>query len=608
MKQSSISHTQNHPYQKLLWIIIALSFIPAAFLLWNRISYEQSSKTTALVMDYNALSIQAKRYGKEPQELLTHYQKLGINGVAIYEDTIGTLQQNGQLIIKNGYELLDRFPNGDLKSSSVYMNASTELLETLSQRYTIPTRFVEINHQRWLEWPVDPTYLPAGPNKELIDSVEKKGLFVVYRPYHDEGIPLKNIGSDWPAVPFIAFTGDEVIGARTPELLSQVSASLGNRLPAIIEGNIQKGLDQLVHQHGGVRLFALSPQWQFGLDPLDVASKYNLAARERSQRLLYVRPYPTINETETMLTRTTELLQRSGIILTKPDIQFYRPADIWQYLSLLGPLAALLLLGLSIPLRRLGLLLVGGIFVGSVALNGFQPVAAGALLSAVTFPALGFVLRRGQMTDWFFATALSLMGVVFVSALGATFYSTLGLEPFRGVGLTLLLPLLLVAVSFLPRQDIRQTVSDLYHAPIKLGDVLIMALGLGLLLMVFERRGNATGGTPSQFETDLRRGLQDNLVRPRFKEVGAHPLALLGLGASLPTYFSALLIVGGVMGQASILNTFSHFHTPFLISATRCFLGLAIGLAIGYILTFLLKKVMHLWKQTTWHKETEAVQ
>ena len=39
-------------------------------------------------------------------------------------------------------------------------------------------------------------------------------------------------------------------------------------------------------------------------DPLDVASKYNLAARERGQRLLYLRPYPTLNETEDMLTRT----------------------------------------------------------------------------------------------------------------------------------------------------------------------------------------------------------------------------------------------------------------------------------------------------------------
>jgi len=58
-------------------------------------------------------------------------------------------------------------------------------------------------------------------------------------------------------------------------------------------------------------------------------------------------------------------------------------------------------------------------------------------------------------------------------------------------------------------------------------------------------------------------------------------ILILGLSGKLPGYFSGLMLLGGTMGQASILNTFSHFHTPFLISATRCFLGLGLGLLIG---------------------------
>lgn len=595
-------------FTPLLLGLVSLSLIPALMLTAQRVAYEKSQKTSALVMDYPALVTQAKRYGQTPQQLLDHYKTLGVNGVALYEDTIGSLQQRGDVLIKNGYELAADFPKAGFKTSAVYMRSeSPQLLQSLRERYTIPTREVTLGGQHWVEWPSDPTYLPAGPDTALINTLKSQGLTLVYRPYYDAAVPINKVGTDWPDVPFIAFTDDEVIGARTPELLAQVDRAMGKRLPAIIEGNIQKELDTLVMNHGGVRLFAVAPSWQNSLDPLDVASKYNLAARERGQRLLYLRPYPTLNETDQMLTRTRELLAKSGVQITAPQVSFYNPSALLQALSIVGPLAALLLLGLSLPLRRLGLGLAGLTALAAFGLNGLNPFAGAALVAAVTFPALGLVLRRGKATDWFMATALSLVGVVFVSALGATHNSTLGLEPFRGVGLTLLLPLMLVAASFLPRQDIRKTVSDIYAAPIRLGDILVMGLGLGLLMMVFERRGNATGGSTSQFEASLRRDIQDSIIRPRFKEVGAHPLAILGLSGQLPGYFSALMLLAGVMGQASVLNTFSHFHTPFLISAARCFLGLGIGLVVGLVLSALVDWVLKLWhSHAPWRTEGAA--
>ncbi len=586
-----------HPLTLPLLGLVLLSFLPALALTFQRVSYERSQKTSALVMDYPAMVTQARRYGLEPQALLDKYKALGVNGVAIYEDTIASLEQRGEVYMKNGSDLAADFPRQGVKTNAVYMKSnSPAVLESLRGRYTIPTREVTIGGNRWLEWPTDPRYLPAGPDNALVDNLKRQGLVLVYRPYNDEAVPTARVGSDWPAVPFIAFTGDEVIGARTPELLAQVDKALGQRLPAIIEGNIQKELDTLVEHHGGVRLFAVAPSWQNTLNPLDVASKYNLAARERGQRLLYLRPYPTINETETMLTRTKELLAKSGVQITAPKVSFYQPSGLLRALSMLGPMAALLLLGLSYPLRRLGLVMAGLTLLLAFGINKFSPFGGAALLAAVTFPALGLVLRRMKVTDWFIATGLSLVGVVFVSALGASQSSTLGLEPFRGVGLTLLVPLLLVAASFLPRQDIRTTVANIYNAPIKLGDIAVMGLGLALLMLVFERRGNATGGSTSSFEASLRRDIQDSVVRPRFKEVGAHPLAILGLSGKLPGYFSALMLLGGVMGQASILNTFSHFHTPFLISATRCFIGLGIGLLVGLVLVWAVQLVINLWR------------
>ncbi|GGL14949.1 hypothetical protein GCM10010844_37260 [Deinococcus radiotolerans] len=584
-----------HPLTPLLLGLIFLSAIPALILAFGRVSYEQSQKTAALVMDYPAVVTQARRFGRDPQELLAHYQSLGVNGVGMYEDVIGNLAQRGELYLKSGADLRAETGDAAVSPRNFYLRSlKPGVAESLPARYTIPTRTVQVDGQTWTEWPTDPTFLPVGPDEQLLQQLKARGLMPVYRPYADDAV--REPGADWPDVPFVLFNGEEVIGARTPELLAQINERLGQRVPALIEATPQRGLDTLVATHGGARTFSVNAAWQNRLDPITLASKYNLAARERSMRLLYVRPYPTINETDDLLRRTTELLGKSGVKITQPVIEPFHENTLLRTLSLIGPVAALLLLGLSFPLLRLGLIAAAASGLLALVMNKFNPYAGVALIAAVTFPALGLVLRRARMSDWFIATGLSLTGVLFVSALGATKDSVLGLEPFRGVGLTLLLPLLLVAASFLPRQDLRKTISDVYGAPIKLGDILIMAIAAGVFALVFLRRGNTTGAGVSDTEAKIRQDLQDTLVRPRFKEMAGHPLGLLGLSGVLPGYFGALLILGGVVGQSSILNTFSHFHTPLLISAQRCFLGLGVGLIAGLIMVQLVRAALHLWR------------
>lgn len=588
---------QPHPLSNILLIITLLAILPAILLAVQRVQFEQSQKTVAMVMDYPTLVTQARRFGQDPLELLEKYKKLGINGVAIYEDVVGNLEQRGEIYMRSGAEMAVNFPGSDVKTNAFYMRSlKPGIAENLPKKFTIPTRQVKIGNATWVEWPSDPLFLPVGPPQELIDFFKKQKLTIIYRPYGSEAV--KEPAADWPDVPFVAFNGEEVIGARTPELLATVSERMGKRLPALIEASPQRGLDQLIEEHGAARLFSINPAWQERLQPIELASKYNLAARERSMRLLYMRPYPSINETEDLLKRTSLLLKESGITVTNPDVQPFEPNSLFRMLSIIGPITALLLLGLSFPLRTIGLLAALFTALISVALNKANPYASAALIAAVTFPALGFVLRRHKPTDWFIATGLSLAGVLFVSALGASRESTLGIHPFSGVGLTLLLPLLLVAASFLPKQDLRLTAAKLYNTPIKLGDMAMIGIGLALFALAFLRRGNATGASVSSVEADARTAIQDSIVRPRFKEVAAHPLGILGVSNKVPSYFGPLLILAGVVGQSSILNTFSHFHTPLLISATRCFLGLGFGLLLGLIAIQVLQFGIKLWKNT----------
>lgn len=586
-----------HRLQPLLLGVLALSAVPAALLAADRVAFENSEKTVALVMDYPALAAQAKETGQTPETLLAHYRSLGVNGVAVYEDVVGSAVQKGRALLLSGADLKSRNPDlPGIDPQKTYLRSiEAGTVEDLARRFNFQALIEErtIGGQTWYEWPIDPRFLPAGPDTALIDSLKSQGYVTLYRPYDDQRV--LNVGADWPDVPFIAFNGTEVIGARDPEQLQAIREKLGNRVPALIEGSRQTGLNDLIRGRTAARMFSLNATWQGRLSPEEVASKYALAARERTQRLLYLRPFPTQAETDAFLTRLGGQLDRAGIEVGTPEIRNYEPSSLLRALSLLGPLAALLLLGLSYPLPRVGLLVAGLAGLGALALNGLQPFPAFALIAAITFPALGIVLRRARITDWFIATGLSLLGVLFVSALGASRDSMLGLDPFRGVGLTLLAPLGLVLLSFLPRQDVRRTAQDLFRRPFSTGDLLILGLAGAAFAVAFLRRGNTSSVGVSNTEAKIRQDLQDAIIRPRFKEVLGHPLLLVGLSGVLPGYLGALGLLGGVMGQASILNTFSHFHTPLLISATRAFIGLGVGLVVGLIAVEVLKWLIRTW-------------
>ena len=579
-----------------LLALIALSLIPALILAASRVQFEAAQKTVSLVMDYSALTAQANLNGIAPLDLLARYRTLGVNGLAVYEDTIATLENRAAIYKQPGTELAIKYPGQGVNPQKTYMRdlSGGREVARLRSRYSIPTSTQVIGGQTWTVWPTDPSFLPAGPNLPLIATLKKLGYVLVYRPY--DSPVVKAPGADWPDVPFLAFNDTEVIGARDPALLEQIKGRLGKRVPAIIEFNPQKGLDELIMGQPGIRLFSINGAWQDLLTPADVSSKFVLAARERSHKLLYARPFKTIPETETFLNSVTSGLDKWGIKIGTPVPAAYQPSALLRWLCVLGPLAAIVLIGLSYPLVRLGLIMAGLGLLLALGLNGGQPFPGFALVAAISFPALGLVLRRGDKRDWFVATGFSLVGVLFVSALGASRDSMLGLDPFKGVGLTLLFPLLLVALSFLPRQDIRKTAYQIYSTPLKLGDILVLLLVAGVVALVYLRRGNATGVGVSDAEAKVREALQDSIIRPRFKEVAGHPLLLLGLARILPGYVTLLLLLGGVVGQASMLNTFSHFHTPLLISFERVLIGLGVGLLFGYVLVYLVTLALRLWQ------------
>ncbi len=165
---------------------------------------------------------------------------------------------------------------------------------------------------------------------------------------------------------------------------------------------------------------------------------------------------------------------------------------------------------------------------------------------------------------------------------------------FRGVKLALTAPSVLIALTELWRW--RAMGWDKLITQLKRGAWLVPAIGFGALFLVLERSGNLPMIPVARWEELIRERLEDWLTaRPRFKEflVGHPALVLWKRDYSL---VQLGLLALGALGQASIINTFVHLHTPLALSLWRTLNGLVLGLFIGVFLRVMLWRVGR-WRQ-----------
>jgi Family of unknown function (DUF5693) len=570
-----------------LSILLTLSIIPALLMAWQRIQFERNYNTLALVMDYSDVLKQARENGLPVETLLEKYKALGVGGVAVYEATLARLVQNDAAVYRDGSSWRnDRISLGrdvsQIVSRGFYARSIiVGTVEKFAAKYKYQTRRVLVDGQQWIAFPLDVFGNPAGPDLSLISRLEGLGLFVVYRPF--DQLAVTDPGADFPKVPYLIYGGDSVSGSADEAKLERVRQRTTGMVTGLIEATDQVGIDVITKINATVRVFAIRPEWQALLKPEEVASKFVLAARERNHRLLYIRPFLRIDDTERFLKQIKIGLDKAQLKLGKPGPLEFAPNPTLRRLSVLGPALGLALLATCFSSAWLGSLIAVGT-LGLCLVAGGIGFSGVALLAACVFPTLGFALARETPISWFKATLITLMGAFFVAALGTSRNEVLTLEPFRGVALTLALPPLLLALAMLPNQDIRKTLRDLWNVEINLGTLSLALIGLAAIALVLARRGNTPSVGVNATEAKVRAALQDSIIRPRTKELLLHPAALLGSARGWPLWFSNLLLLAGVIGQGSIIDSFAHYHTPLLISLLRTVNGIFWGGLIGFII------------------------
>jgi hypothetical protein len=587
---------------RALWLLVALALVPAAVLVVMRVQSEGTKRSVAIVMDELALAEQASYLGVSSLELGLRYGALGLGGIALYEETVETLALKGRAAAMLGREAravaaaAGQLPPAVPADATLVTELEEGALDVLLATSWPPARPVEIQDRTWYLWPGDSFRIrPAGPDRAQVEAWHAAGFDIAYRPRNFPN--LREVGVHYPPeARYLVYAGLQVAGF--PNAMDDAVAASEGYFTGIIEGTAQDGLPALAREVPTVRLLSFNQDYiNQRLRPADLIEKYLLAANERNVRLLYLRPYTEeqlgdmVENTEALVEGLVRELERDGFTvgpLQALDVDYAAPAWL-RLLAALGILAGLGLLALAFP-PPWGLYATAA--VGALALVAAGPSwAALALLAALVFPVLGFAHFGPGLLTMVRATGVALIGAAFLVAVGSDRATMLAIEPFAGVAATLVVPPALFAAHALLRWRAPASwLRYLWGYRLRLGDLAVAIVIAAVLGLVVMRRGNFPILGASEAELALRGFLNELFVRPRFKELVGHPLAILALlNPRWPAWATGPLLVAGVVAQASILNSFSHYHTPLIVSLQRTLIALVIGVLVGLVLVPLVR-------------------
>ena len=627
----------------ILVLVLTAAVLLGAYLALGRFMVENSARTVELAVDLNDLKKMAA-FDRQPLgRVLGEIRQIGITEIGVFEETLPDANALGELYYAKGSGLL-RFKKlspslavlsqkGKIKPDRTYIYVPEEqvrkrvfahLKSALGEK---AVRFLGKEVMEVDELEEDLRTLGLGLSESQAKYLAKQGLTIVPRVWNDPRYNLGNIEQKIEALRghrLVIFDGDEVLGY--PDALPALASALKKY-------KISYGYVEIVKQGGDldlkkrmgdnvVRVHSVPKDELKKIDKAEALDRFVRAVRERDVQLVYIRPFlppqidafPVEYNIKYLRELKAKLAAAKFSLGPAAKTPHLRPKGWEIFLLGCGVLCgALFLLDAFTPLPTwlLALLFVAGagaIFsVGSLGKTLLLQKYL-AFTAALVFPSYAVVSslarpKKGAVL-LFWDAALLLLNVVVETSVGIFLMLGLladsrfmtGVEVFPAVKLALSLPVLIVAAYFLlsaVRGSWWERVKSLLGTRISL-----LAAGLGLILLgalavLVARSGNFILPVPGA-EKYFRNWLEIVLfVRPRTKEflVGYPALYLAAL------YYLRgnrswlwLLAAIGVIAPVSVFNSFSHIHTPLLISLTRTLNGLALGLVISIIVGLIARR------------------
>ncbi|MCI6869310.1 MAG: DUF5693 family protein [Selenomonadales bacterium] len=584
----------------------------------------------------------------------TQFKKLNVNGKATAWNgsTIIANYQNGALADPAWCALVE---DGTIKGTNVYVTGHheqtfKEVHEDLLRRLGDDrVRELTIGKQQVLEVKANYTAfikMDLGLPTDEMQEVNAAGFHVIARPTNFNHCTREDVDAvfkrlDGIDVSDIVFSGSQALGAPdeadyTADKMMERGITLG-----MIEGVTQlqffpqDGLLDIARDmdYKSARFYTIAKEELEKLKIDDAVERWSNTDAERNIRInllrIYEKPAPGMSLLETNMTYFAavrdQLVAHGYKIGPAATYEHFYPSALLRAVVMAGVAAAMVLyLSLVVPALKpkymYGLLaiLMVGMMAPVLMGHGNKIRLIAAFASANVFPAIAIIWQldrirsrqaegNSSLIKIFIAGAIALFASGVVSYVGASYLSgsladteyLLEVNIFRGVKLTFVLPLVLVAIAFLQRFDVFDGKMDdtdgviaqakkILDMPVKIKTLFIMLLVLAAGVVFVARSGHTMGMPVSGAELQFRAFLEKAMyARPRSKELMiGHPAFMLAAMAwfrKWPTMVLFALVIVATIGMGSMVETFAHMRSPVFMSFARGIGGIVLGCGVGAI-------------------------
>lgn len=605
------------------WVLVIVGLVGMAPGLAQRADIEARNTTYELTVAYPELTAMALG-GIDLDTSLPALRDAGLTSVAVDMQTIRDLEREGDVTLLGRADLLSLLLLSGEPASAMPTEGDAFILVADDDgsvvdriRRAAPAGDVEqvtVAGQRMYQISgiEGIASLPLGYDHAQLRELTDHGLDVIARlPITVSTVEfaideLAAVRDDL-GVDRLIVAGDSAPFITDPDALE----AFGERLRelgfaiALIEFSPQTGVPELADVVGAVRLrnVGLAPDL-----PERTISDAARAVRERNIRILFFRANPTLAADDRLDLLASGIRQIVDAVPAEFDTGVAAAPDALEpsTLHVAGAVAAAAgfgaaagaLLAPALALAGaagLGVLALGSMttdvtLLGDAARLGVAGLAA-VLAIAVARPRRRLLEATGEYVRAclvVFAGGLTVAGLAFDAAF------LVAARDFWGVKALLIGPPVIVAAAAAYLSLGRPSIADampILNLPVRMWHVIaagVVGAAVGLLLL---RSGN------SSFQIDVELFFREQLesffaIRPRTKEfLLGFPALLTAIVAAATWRHGWWLYVVAAIATASAVDTFTHFHSPLLVSVLRTAFGMVLGFAFGLVALFLLRLV-----------------
>ncbi|MEK3729869.1 MULTISPECIES: DUF5693 family protein [unclassified Lysinibacillus] len=620
--------------QKWLWGIIVLLLIVSSTGMMMRWNAEQSNNAYEIVIPYHEIQTAEKNSDLTMDEILSSLKDAGLNTVSLEPLTLKEMEKQNLITVYKESELAAQLlftpykDAIDITKGGYYIRVpENESYQKLIMESMEPEE-VQIGEEAFYFLPASnhnfDLKTPIGYDQPAIDMISKHELAHIFKVENaDNEVANEKIVNQLLALKDASAgrllgQGDEAIGFGQEDgnqLVEKLSDA--GYYFYTIESNPLKGeskIAQMTDYHM-IRLHSINVNRETKLKLNASIDRTTRAVKERNIRSIFYHIKTTGNAKDN-IEDTIEYL--NGVHETMPD--HFQPGEPKLFDKVAVPAwvtATVLLAGILfifivselvkwVPLRIAAAGFMALLAIAYFILKSTLFLQAFALIIAVLAPTYA-VIKSAQgstkmskiLVQYVKAVAISLIGIIIVIGLlnGNAFMT--GFAVFKGVKLVYLIPIMgvllftVIEINRLAEQNIKKSLSNtvtLLNKELKYWHVLLLVVVAGIGLFYISRTGNS--GSVSDMELAFRQWLENTLyVRPRTKEfLIGFPFFILALYVmGINRKWGSILLVPGVIGFLSIVNTFTHLHIPVAVSVLRTLYSVSLGLVVGLVFILIFK-------------------